>query len=166
LSVNSLPSTSFVGQSLDCPGSGATRRSLRGQWPCPRPQEKTTSRRTRECRCISSADLWHIQYDKGARTNWLSLQKTWICLPSRKGPKIKLPAMLVVGSTNRSPGPILSTSLQQSNVSTFSYFGGGCPEKERLTLKPPPTRLIYCRPHNNMVMHTNKVIEHITSIHE
>jgi hypothetical protein len=35
-----------------------------------------------------------------------------------------------------------------------------------LTLKPPPTRLIYCRPHNNMVVHTNKVIEHITSIHE
>ncbi len=34
-----------------------------------------------------------------------------------------------------------------------------------LTLKPPPTRLIYCRPHNIMVMHTNKVIEHITSIH-
>ncbi len=35
-----------------------------------------------------------------------------------------------------------------------------------LTLKLPPTRLIYCRPHNNMVMHTYKVIEHIKSIHE
>jgi hypothetical protein len=23
-----------------------------------------------------------------------------------------------------------------------------------LTLKPPPTRLIYCRPHNDMIMHT------------
>ncbi len=67
----------------------------------------------------------------------------------------------------------LNQSSKNLNSCRISHSKTECDMKckhiqsmHNLTLKPPPTRLIYCRPHNNMILHTNKVMEHITGIHE